>query len=57
MKTRRYIIMLAVALAALSINAQNQKEDLHKEITLDKDFVPVERPRRRMRSPPWLAPS
>lgn len=55
MKTRRYIIMLAVALAALSINAQNQKEDLHKEITLDKDFVPVEKKATKKNALPAVA--
>ena len=47
--------MLAVALAALSINAQNQKEDLHKEITLDKDFVPVEKKATKKNALPAVA--
>ena len=52
---KRYIILLAAALATMSINAQSQKEDLHKEITLDKDFVPVEKKATKKNTLPRVA--
>ena len=44
MKKKLYISMLAAVLAVAGATAQNNdKKDLTKEITLEKDFVPVEK--------------